>query len=587
MRDYGTSKILSAVIGVCLVILSGCVAVPTDNSAIAQFEAIYQEEWDLRGKSYLESADIDSSQRFDDVSSVRMDATRKYLEGVQIKLQKIDQSLLSIEDQINFQIYARQIAVKLDELKFRDFEKPLNSDSSFWSGIAYGFPKKLETEQDAIKFIAKLEDLPRFFDQQMDNMRAGLKRGFTPPRVTLEGREQSILNIVDTNEEDTSFYAPFENLGAGVPPEKADTLKADARRVIRDEIKPAYEKLAQFYIEEYLPQTVVSIAATDLPDGANYYQAQIRKYTTLDLTPDEIHNIGLSEVAKIRSRMDEVIAETGFDGSFEEFLHFLRTDPQFYAKTERELLMRGAWTAKKFDAKAEEYFGRIPRKPFAIRPVAADIAPFYTSGRGGPGTYWINTYNLPSRPLYSLPALTLHEAAPGHAFQIPLSHEQDDQPEFRRKDYISAYGEGWALYAETLGEEMGIYETPYEIFGMLSYQMWRASRLVVDTGVHAKGWSRDEAQAFLRTNTALAEHEIVTEVDRYISWPGQALSYYLGEMTILKLRAQAEDALGAQFDLRYFHDAVLQIGSVPLPVLEEHIQRFIEGAGKDPYLEEK
>ncbi len=281
--------------------------------------------------------------------------------------------------------------------------------------------------------------------------------------------------------------------------------------------------------------------------------------------------------------MNDVIEEAGFAGGLPAFLTFLRTDPRFYAATPEELLMRAAWIAKKFDGKAKYFFGRLPRSRFEVIPVPDDIAPFYTAGRGGPGIYLVNTHNLPSRALYSLPALTLHESAPGHAFQMPLADEQEGLPEFRRKTYISAFGEGWALYCELLGEEMGIYETPYEKFGMLSYQMWRAARLVVDTGIHAKGWTREQGQDFFRDNTALAEHEITTEVDRYISWPGQALSYYLGEMKIVEGRRKAEAALGGRFDIRHFHDTVLQLGSVPLPVLAARIDRFIAEGGPDPY----
>jgi uncharacterized protein (DUF885 family) len=300
------------------------------------------------------------------------------------------------------------------------------------------------------------------------------------------------------------------------------------------------------------------------------------------MSADEIHRIGLAEMAKIRAEMAVTIAQTGFKGDLPAFLQFLRTDPRFYAKTPEELLMRAAWTAKKFDARAGEYFGYLPRQRFAIKPVPSDQAPYYTAGRGGPGVYLVNTYNLPARALYSLPALTLHESAPGHAFQMPIALEQKGVPPFRRA-YISAFGEGWALYTERLGVEMGIYETPYEVFGMLSYQAWRASRLVVDTGIHAKGWTREQAQAYLSENTALSQHEVETEVDRYISWPGQALSYYLGQMAVMEARAKAEKALGSKFDIRHFHDTVLQLGSVPLPVLAGRIDRFIAEGGPSPY----
>jgi uncharacterized protein (DUF885 family) len=298
------------------------------------------------------------------------------------------------------------------------------------------------------------------------------------------------------------------------------------------------------------------------------------------MAPAEIHRIGLAEVAKLHECMVAEMKATGFKDDFPAFLHFLRTDPKFYAKTAQELLMRAAWIAKTFDGKAAQYFGRIPRMRFAIEPVPADMAPFYTSGRAGPGIYLLNTHDLPHRPLYNLTALTLHEAEPGHGFQIPLALEHKNQPAFRQHVYISAYGEGWALYCEKLGLEMGMYDTPYDRFGMYGYQIWRAARLVVDTGVHSQGWTREQAIEYLLDNTALAEPEIETEIDRYISWPGQALSYYLGEMAILEARAKAEAALGPHFNIRAFHDAVLALGSVPLAVLEARIDRFIAEGGK-------
>jgi uncharacterized protein (DUF885 family) len=279
----------------------------------------------------------------------------------------------------------------------------------------------------------------------------------------------------------------------------------------------------------------------------------------------------------------KVMVQTGFKGDFAAFLKFLRGDPRFYVKTPEELLMHAAWIAKRFDGKAAQYFGYLPRARFAIKPVPDDIAPFYTAGRGGSGVYLLNTYDLPSRPLYNLTALTLHESAPGHAFQIPIAMEHKDQPAFRQLTYISAYGEGWALYCERLGEEMGMYDTPYDRFGMLGYQVWRAARLVVDTGIHAQGWTREQALDYFRTYTALPEREIETEIDRYITWPGQALSYYLGERAILEARRHAESALGERFNIRAFHDTVLELGSVPLPVLTERVNRFIADGGRGPY----
>jgi uncharacterized protein (DUF885 family) len=436
--------------------------------------------------------------------------------------------------------------------------------------------------QDYRNWIAQMRDIPRYFHEQMDEMRQGQKRGFTPPRVTMAGRDASITAVTDAAPQASLFYTPFKDM-PGIPEADQANLRAQAESAIGEAVLPAYRELLTFMRTEYLPGTRTSLAAYDLPDGKAYYRAKIREFTTLDREPSAIHSFGESEVARLHEQMLAAMKESGFSGDFPAFLTFLRTDPKFQAKTPEELLMRAAWIAKKFDGKASQYFGLLPRARFAIQPVPADLAPFYTAGRGGPGLYLVNTYDLPSRPLYNLTALTLHESAPGHAFQMPLALEHKQQPEFRQHTYLSAYGEGWALYCERLGLEMGMYETPYDRFGMLNYQIWRAARLVVDTGIHAQGWSREQALAYLRQYTALPEHEIETEVDRYIAWPAQALSYYLGETAILEARAKAESALGARFNLRAFHDTVLELGSVPLPVLTARIDRFIADGGRGPY----
>ena len=360
-----------------------------------------------------------------------------------------------------------------------------------------------------------------------------------------------------------------------------------AAAAIQNRVVPAFARLLIFFREEYVPQARTTLAAEAMPNGAEFYRQQIREYTTLDLTPDQIHQVGLKEVARIQAQMDEIIQQVGFKApagqeTFPAFLEFLRTDPQFYAQTPQALLDRAAWISKRVDGEVGKVIGTLPRGRFTIIPVPDDIAPFWTAGRGGVGTYWLNTYNLPSRPLYNLPALTLHESSPGHSLQGALAEEQGAQPDFRRKNYISAYGEGWALYTEKLGKEMGIYETPYEDFGRLTYEMWRACRLVIDTGLHHEGWTRDQALAYLRDRTALSEHEVTTEVDRYISWPGQALSYKLGELAIVRLRAEAENELGDRFDIKAFHDAVLSQGSVPLPVLDQQIRAFIADSKARP-----
>jgi uncharacterized protein (DUF885 family) len=442
----------------------------------------------------------------------------------------------------------------------------------------------MRTAADYRAYIDRLADVPRYFDEHIANMRAGLDRGFSVPRAVLDGRDVSIAAIADLDDPTQStFYAPLKQLPASIPAAEQDRLRADARAAIGERMIPAYRKLLVFFRDEYVPRARTTLGASEMPNGEAFYHQQIREYTTLDLSPDEIHRIGLDEVARIQAQMNTIIKEVGFQGSFAEFLQFLRTDPQFYAKTPQELLNHAAWIAKRIDGELGKFIGTLPRGRFTIVPVPEDIAPFWTSGRGGNGTYWLNTYDLPSRALYNLPALTLHEAAPGHAMQGALAAEQTGLPDFRRETYISAFGEGWGLYVETLGEEMGIYQTPYEHFGRLTYEMWRAARLVIDTGVHAQGWTRDQAVAYLRDHTALSEHEVTTEVDRYISWPGQALSYKLGELAIVRLRGEAEQALGDKFDLKAFHDMVLALGSVPLPVLESQVRAFISdsAAAKD------
>ncbi|MET0982421.1 MAG: DUF885 family protein [Telluria sp.] len=557
-------------------------------SADRRFAAIHQAEWRWRVEQRLAGDDRKPRQVRPELPRVdaATQATRlAYWQDVLRQLGGIDPATLSSAERINYQVYRAQIAAFVEELRFREFEAPVNADSAFWTDVTYGARQPFAQPEDYRNYLGQLASLPRYFGEQIANMRAGLARGFTPPKVTLKGRDAALASVAAARPEDTVFYAPFKTMPASIPAAQQDALRAQALAAIRDGVQPAYAGVLKFMRDEYMPGARDTLAAASLPDGKAYYQSKILEYTTTNMSADEIHRIGLAEMAKIRAEMAATIARTGFKGDLAAFLAFLRTDPRFYAKTPEELLMRAAWTAKKFDAKASQYFGYLPRQRFAIRPVPDDQAPYYTAGRGGPGVYLVNTYNLPARALYSLPALTLHESAPGHAFQMPVALEQKGVPPFRRA-YISAFGEGWALYTERLGVEMDIYETPYEVFGMLSYQAWRASRLVVDTGVHAKGWTREQAQAYLRENTALSNHEVETEVDRYISWPGQALSYYLGQMAIMEARAKAEKALGPKFDIRHFHDTVLQLGSVPLPVLASRIDRFIAEGGPSPYPKE-
>lgn len=554
-------------------------------NADTKLRAIYSEEWKWRLEQFpgLEGPDKPVADHLSKEDPATHQMRLGYWQDVLSKLDGIPRAQLSPEEQINYDVYRAEMEDFVADEKFRDYEMPANSDSAFWTDLGYTAQRPFKTLTDYKNWIAQMRDVPRYFREQIANMRAGLSRGFTPPRLTLQGRDKSIATIAEGKPEDNQLYAPFRAPMVGVQTADQEKLKSEAAQVIHEIVQPAYADLLKFFRDEYVPHTRTTLAAEALPDGKDYYRQKIREFTTLDLSPAEIHQIGESEVARLHGQMVEVMHETGFKGDFPAFLRFLRSDPQFYAKTPQELLNRAAWIAKVFDGKASQYFGYLPRMRFTIKPVPPDLAPFYTSGRGGPGLYLLNTYDLPHRPLYNLTALTLHESAPGHAFQGPIALEHKDQPEFRQHDYISAYGEGWAVYCEKLGVEMGMYETPYDRFGMLGYQIWRAARLVVDTGVHSQGWTRERALQYMHEYTALPEHEIETEVDRYIAWPGQALSYYLGELAIVRGREKADKTLGAKFNIRAFHDTVLELGSVPLPVLTARIDRFISEGGKGPY----
>lgn len=559
------------------------------GQADARLTALYTAEYAWRqAVSAPEEDSKGASAGLPDVGPAMQAAKQARWARTLAALDAIRPADLSRAQRVNYAVYRGQIAALLDEQRFRDYEMPLTSDTSFWGDVAEAARGRFDRERDYRAYLAMLRDLPRYFDQNIANMRAGLARGFTPAQVTLAGRDIGVAQVVAAGDGEASpFYAPFRTFPAAMPPATRDTLRQQARGLIRDGVVPAHRRLLAFLRDTYIPGARRTIAAYDLPDGRAYYRAKIRAFTTDDQTPERIHAIGLAEVARIRARMGAVMRDTGFAGDLPAFLAVLRTDPRFYAKTPQELLDRAAWIAKSFDGKAATWFGHLPRARFAIRPVPAELAPFYTAGRGGPGIYLVNTHHLPSRPLYSLPALTLHESAPGHAFQMPLAAENTRLPPFRRDTYLSVYGEGWALYCEALGEEMGMYETPYELFGMLSYQAWRASRLVVDTGIHAMGWSRARAQAYLRDHTALSDHEIETEVDRYIAWPGQALSYYTGELAFQAARTRAERALGARFNIRAFHDAMLELGSVPVAEIDRRTDRLIADGGRGPYPDEE
>ncbi|WP_324750681.1 DUF885 family protein [Sphingomonas sp. LY54] len=560
-------------------------AATAQASADARLKALYDAEWAWRQKEFGEREAEDGSSEAADYLP-RVDAPNQqrrveYWRKTLAELDRIPFDQHSPEEKINAAVFRTSLEAFVANGRFRSWEMSFNADSSFWSYLA---PRQgYRTADEYRRYIARMRDIPRYFDEQIVNLRAGLKRGFSVPRATLEGRDASIATFATADLAKNPFHTAFAQMPQSIPAAEQAALRAEGETAIREAVIPAYGKLLAFMRNEYMPKARTTLAAHDMPDGKAFYASQIKEYTTLDLTADQIHDIGLKEVARIQAEMQQVMRESGFKGSFPEFLTFLKTDPQFYAKTPDELMGFSSYAAKRVDGKLKDYFSFLPRYRFTIIPVPDAIAPFYTAGRGGLGACQMNTYNLPSRPLYQITALTLHECAPGHSFQAALALEQPARPAFRRETYFSGYGEGWGLYTEHLGVEMGIYRTPYDHFGRLSYEMWRAARLVIDTGIHSRGWSRRQAIDYLAGHTALSLHEVTTEVDRYISWPGQALAYKLGEMTIRRLRAEAEAALGPKFDVRYFHDAVLETGSVPLPVLEQRIRAFIAAGGVNPH----
>ncbi len=499
-------------------------------------------------------------------------------------LNAIQPEILSGEDLLNYELMKYHLESRLLTHQFNTWRIPFFSDSGFhtaparmWRGINF------RTVADYEAYLLQLADIPTYLESNTKNLQKGLETGFTMPKVVLDGLLPSFDAMVSETPEESSLYAPFKNIASTIKSDVAEDLRNKAKSVISTKVNPAYESLAAFMKDTYYPGATSDLAASSRPGGKAYYEAMVRYYTTLDITPDEVHDIGLSEVARIRAEMEDVIKQSGFEGEFSEFLEFLRSDPQFYAKTPKELLMHASYYAKVIDGKLPSLFGKLPRQPYGVEAVPAVLAPNYTTGRysGAPldaprgGYYWVNTYALDKRPLYTLAALTLHEGAPGHHLQTALSRELENVPEFRLGLYPHAFGEGWGLYTEKLGIELDVYETPYDHFGRLSYEMWRACRLVIDTGIHAKGWTREQAIKLLEENSALSTHNIRTEVDRYISWPGQALAYKMGELKIIELRKWAAEQLGEGFDVRAFHDRVLSAGGIPLSLLEKRIVTWV------------
>jgi len=500
------------------------------------------------------------------------------------RLENINRDQLDPDDKLNYDLFHKRTTRNIEAHPFKDYLMPIDQ----MGGVQINFPNLVDitpfrNQEDFNNYLARLLLFPEYSDQIIALMQEGLKENIVQPKIVLHKVPDQILVQYQIDIENSPFYEPFEKDIGNLPDSIRTNYQERARSIVKDQVFTSYKKLFEFFTEKYLPGARENISASSLPNGDEFYAFKVKNYTTTNKTPSEIHSIGLSEVARIRSEMEKVIKDSGFTGSFKEFITYLRTNPDFYYDNAEDLLDGYRTICKKADPELTKLFGALPRLSYGVKPIPAFQAPasptaYYYSGSlkaGRPGYFWANTYKLDTRPKYEMEALSLHEAVPGHHLQISISQELEGVPEFRKHGGFTAFSEGWGLYAERLGEEMGFYKDPYSKFGQLTYEMWRACRLVVDTGMHAFGWSRERAIKFVADNTAKTENDIVVEIDRYIAWPGQALAYKIGELRIIELRTLAEEKLGEKFDIREFHDTVLGSGAVPLDILEEHVKEYI------------
>jgi uncharacterized protein (DUF885 family) len=557
------------------------------NSQNPVLQKLFADEWERGLRESPENASYNGDSRFNDRwsdLSLSAIAQREAEDRAALEqLHAIDRKGLSAADQLDYDTFEWGLQRSIERQKFHEYQQPISHQGGPQTadGIAEVLPfASLKDYQDWLK---RLQALPAVIDQVIVLMQEGVKAGNLPPRILMQRVPAQIAGQVVDDPAKSAFYKPFLKFPEAISASDREQLQDEAKRVIAGDVVPAYLKLQAYFNDEYLPKSRESIAATDLPDGKAYYDFLARYYTTTDLTAEQIHAIGLKEVARIRGEMEKVKDQTGFKGSMAEFFTYLRSDPKFFYKTPDELLTAYRALAKRIDPELVKVFKTIPRLPYGVRPIPDNIAPdtttaYYQPGASDgtrPGYYYVNLYKPEVRPSWEMMPLSLHEAVPGHHFQFARGLEMPNAPMFRRTAYFVAYGEGWGLYAEQLGYEMGLYDDPYDRFGQLTYEMWRAVRLVVDTGMHAKGWSRERAIAYFKDNAAKTDQDIVNEVDRYIGTPGQALAYKIGQMKISELRDKARRELGPKFDLRAYNDAVLETGSVPLEALERHIDAWI------------
>jgi len=549
-----------------------------NNSASEQLEMLIAKHEKSRAYDFKRGESLESTIKY-------YTAESEFAEKLKTELEALSIEGLSETDKISRELLLFVLQDKISQHTFKTYLNPITNESAFHLNLSRMANRAFKNEKEVKDYLKQLENLPKRVDYNIDLLRAGVKEGISQPVAVFYEYEKTYDKHIIADVTKSEFYTPFLKLSAAFSKTFKDSVIDVAKNSVQKNAIDQYKKIKNFFENEYFPNTRKGLGVSTVPSGKEFYQNRINFYTTsTKYTAEDIHNIGLKEVARIKADMMKIIKELNFKGSFADFLKFLRTDEQFYAKTPKELMMFARDVAKRIDAELPKFFKTLPRKPYGVVPVPAAIAPNYTSGRYSgsysettAGFYWVNTYNLPSRTLYTIPALTAHEAVPGHHLQISLNNELPKTiPSFRRGLYLSAYGEGWGLYAETLADEMGIYTTPYEKFGKLTYEMWRACRLVVDPGVHALGWTRQQVLDYMAANTALSLHEVRTETDRYISWPGQALSYKIGEIKIRQLRKEAEEALGDRFDVRDFHEIILEEGTVTLSIMDKRVKSYID-----------
>ncbi|MEM7082607.1 MAG: DUF885 domain-containing protein [Pseudomonadota bacterium] len=590
-------KRLAPILAVFL--MAGCATTVDNDLSVAndqdlegaKLHALFDDAWEhvMRDNPTWASGlgDMRFNDRWPDVSAAARAQQHTDVMAILDKLDTIDVASLSSDDQLNYTLFKQTYEEAADDYQYRRFLIPLNQRGGIQSanGIANRIP--FRTVQHYEDWIARLNAFGTYMDQTLDLMRQGIEEGMVHPRIIMERLPAQIQSQIKTAEE-SPFYSPFNQRPDSIDEETFAALTSRGKDAIATVVVPAYERMADFVDNQYLPATRETVGVWDSPKGRAFYTQEVKNYTTTNLTPDEVHEIGLSEVTRIRGEMMKIIESLEFDGSFADFLTFLRTDPQFYHETPEALMQDYLATSKRIDPELVKLFSDLPRMPYGLKKIPDAIAPdtttaYYSSPAADgsrAGYYFVNLYRPEVRPKYEIEVLTVHEAMPGHHLQIALAQELGDLPMFRRFGGYTAFVEGWGLYSESLGEELGLYKDPYSKFGQLTYEMWRAVRLVVDTGMHHKGWTRDQAIAFFKDNAAKAEYDIVNEIDRYIAWPGQALAYKIGELKIKELRARGETTLGDRFDIKAFHKVVLGSGAIPLSELEKNVDAWIEEASR-------